>query len=330
VLEPIPEDMPIKNSLIQLVTEDVPLQTPDLTNAESTEDQTTETSVLKLMSDAQVYHGNQFTLRLDLNSELPEKVGLKEDQEESGDHLLHTTSGTTTMVPKLFAETSVSELVPEPTPETETTELTSIQSVTEDAMLVLEAFHNAESTVDQTTMTRVLKLMSDVQANHTRDHHSTKSVQNSLSAETHTPAMSGEREVMEHGDHLLLTTSGITTTVPPSSVEIWAMEPVLELIPEDVKTKRTSIQLETEDVPLETPDLTNAESTVDQTTTTRALKLMSNVQEDHGDHITLELVKNSELPEKVGLKEDQEEFGDQYPHTGSGTTTMVLLLFAEI
>jgi len=57
---------------------------------------------------------------------------------------------------------------------------------------------------------------------------------------------------------------------------------------------------------------------------------MSDVQENHGDHITSELEKNSESPEKVGLREDQEEFGDQYPHTGSGTTTMVLLLFAEI
>jgi len=268
VLEPIPEDMPIKNSLIQLVTEDVPLQTPDLTNAESTEDQTTETSVLKLMSDAQVYHGNQFTLRLDLNSELPEKVGLKEDQEESGDHLLHTTSGTTTMVPKLFAETSVSELVPEPTPETETTELTSIQSVTEDAMLVLEAFHNAESTVDQTTMTRVLKLMSDVQANHTKDLHSTELVQNSLSAETQELDTSGEREVMALGDHLLHTTSGITTTVPPSSVEIWAMEPVLEPELEEMVTKNSSIQLVTEDVMPITEDSLIAESTVDQTTET--------------------------------------------------------------
>jgi hypothetical protein len=45
------------------------------------------TSVLKLMLDAQVFHGLHTTLELDLNSESPEKVGLKEKPEMAdGDH----------------------------------------------------------------------------------------------------------------------------------------------------------------------------------------------------------------------------------------------------
>jgi hypothetical protein len=68
--------------------------------------------------------------------------------------------------------------------------------------------------------------------------------------------------------------------------------------------------LETEDVLLETPASLNAESMVDQTTMTSALKLMSNAQVYHGDLTMSRLVRNSESPEKVGLKEEAEMYGD--------------------
>jgi hypothetical protein len=109
------------------------------------------------------------------------------------------------------------------------------------------------------------------------------------------------------------------------------MEPVLELEPETITTELLSIPKPvTEDVLLTTTTSSNAESMVDQTKMTQALKLMSNAQVFHGDHITLRLVKNSESPEKVGYKEEAEEFGDQSHPTTSGTTTMVQSLFAEI
>jgi len=124
------------------------------------------------------------------------------------------------MVLLLFAETSVSEQAQEPRPETSTTENTSILKLdTEDAILLTEALCSAESTVDQTKMTSALKLMSDAQAHHTRDQHSTELVQNSLLVETLAVVTYGERVMMVHGDHLLLTTSGITTTVPKSFAE---------------------------------------------------------------------------------------------------------------
>jgi hypothetical protein len=116
-------------------------------------------------------------------------------------------------VPKLFAETSVSEQVKEPTPEITTTELPSILLETEDVPLETEASLNAESMVDQTKMTEAPKLMSDVQDHHTRDLHSTESVQNSLLVETLAVDTFGEKPEMDTGDHLPLTTSGITTTV---------------------------------------------------------------------------------------------------------------------
>jgi hypothetical protein len=75
--------------------------------------------------------------------------------------------------------------------------------------------------------------------------------------------------------------------VPTSSAEIWASELVLEPEPEIIKTEKTSTtKLETEDVQVETPTSSNAESMVDQTTMTRVLKLMSDVLEDHGLHTT--------------------------------------------
>jgi hypothetical protein len=82
---------------------------------------------------------------------------------------------------------------------------------TEDVLLETEASLNAESMVDQTTMTSALKLMSDVQENHTRDLDSEEPVQNSPSMVDH-PVMFGERAEV-YGDHSPHTTSGITTTV---------------------------------------------------------------------------------------------------------------------
>jgi hypothetical protein len=74
---------------------------------------------------------------------------------------------------KLFAEICNSELVLEPEPETITTELPStLKLETEDVLQETERFLNAEDTEDQTKVTSVLKLMSDAQAHHIRDHHS--------------------------------------------------------------------------------------------------------------------------------------------------------------
>jgi hypothetical protein len=103
VLEPIPETKTTEELSILLVTEDVLLLTEAFLNAESTVDQTTMISVLKLMSNAQAFHGYHTTSELDLNSESPEKDGLKESMEVYGDHSPHTTSGITTTVPKSFA-----------------------------------------------------------------------------------------------------------------------------------------------------------------------------------------------------------------------------------
>jgi len=69
------------------VTEDVLNQTITFFNAESTEDQTKETSVLKLTLNVQVYHGDHIMLDPVVNSESPEKVGLKEKPKMAdGDH----------------------------------------------------------------------------------------------------------------------------------------------------------------------------------------------------------------------------------------------------
>jgi hypothetical protein len=71
--------------------------------------------------------------------------------------------------------------VPELTPETRTTEPTSTTKlVTEDAQVEILISFNAESMVDQETMIRALKLMSDVLENHTRDHLSESQAKNLL------------------------------------------------------------------------------------------------------------------------------------------------------
>jgi hypothetical protein len=194
----------------------------------------------------------------------------------------------------------------EPILETETTELLSIpKPVTEDVLLETEQSFHAEDTVVQTKTTSVLKLMSNAQVFHIRDHHSIEPVQNSLSAETHTPDMYGEEPRMETGDLLLLITSGIITMVPQSFVETWVTELVLEPRQEEMITKKIStLKLVTEDVLLATIISFNAESTVVQTKETSVLKLMLDAQVLHGDHTTSELDLNSELPEKDGLKEE--------------------------
>jgi hypothetical protein len=69
-------------------------------------------------------------------------------------------------------------------------------------LLETPASLNAESTVDQTTMTSVLKLMLNAQVYHTRDLTSTELDPNSLSAETEAVDTFGERPTqMENGDH---------------------------------------------------------------------------------------------------------------------------------
>jgi hypothetical protein len=88
------------------------------------------------------------------------------------------------------------------------------------------------------------------------------------------------------------------------------MELVQGLTPETITTDLLSIPSETEDVLLTITTLLNAESMVDQTIMTSAPKLMLSAQEHCGYHTTLELDLNSESPEKVGLKDFTEEFGD--------------------
>jgi hypothetical protein len=161
VLEPRPETTTIELLLIpKQVTEDVLLVTRTSFNAESMVDQTRETSVLRLMLNAQAFHGDHTMSELVRNSESLEKVGLKEEVEDNGDHSPHTTSGITTTVPLLCAKILDLVLVQEPKPETSTTLLTSTQKlVTEDVLLHTRTSSNAEDMVDQTKMTRVLKLM---------------------------------------------------------------------------------------------------------------------------------------------------------------------------
>jgi hypothetical protein len=78
-----------KLSMLKPDIEDVLLIAINFLTAESTEDQTTETSALMLMSDVQD-NGNQLQLvRADLNSEsqvLPQVGYTEKDQMENGDH----------------------------------------------------------------------------------------------------------------------------------------------------------------------------------------------------------------------------------------------------
>jgi hypothetical protein len=76
-------------------------------------------------------------------------------------------------VPELSAETWASVKVLEPTPETETTEKTSILKLeTEDVRIQILTSSNAESMVDQNKATRVLMLMSNALENHIKQYMS--------------------------------------------------------------------------------------------------------------------------------------------------------------
>jgi len=106
------------------------------------------------------------------------------------------------MVLPLFVEILDLEQVQELIPEISTILVNSTHKlVTEDVPLITRPLCNAESTVDQTKETLVLKLMLDAQDHHTRDHHSTRLVQNSLLVETLTVDTFGEKPEMVHGDH---------------------------------------------------------------------------------------------------------------------------------
>jgi hypothetical protein len=174
VLEPIPEtEATKKTSILKPETEDVLVETPTFSNAESMVDQIKETRALKLMLDALANIQNQLLqreLRLVLNSLLlaDQLVGYTEKEEmEFGDHSPLTTSGITTMVLPLSAETWVMVPVLDLIPEIMPTEKTLIvKPETEDVQLQTLTSSNAESMVDQTTMTRVLKLTSDVLEDH--------------------------------------------------------------------------------------------------------------------------------------------------------------------
>jgi hypothetical protein len=249
-----------------------------------------------------------------LNSEslVLETVGSTEKEEIiDGDHCLHTTSGTITTVPTSSAEILDLEEVLEPEPETTTTERTSTRKLdTEDAQVETLTSSNAEDTADQTTMIRVLMLMSDALENHGTQYTSR------LVVNTESPKKVGlkEKEEMDNGDHSLLTTSGITTMVPELYAKILDTVKVLEPTPETRTTElHLTLQLETEDVHLDIPISFNAESMVDQTKETSVLKHMSNAQVNHGLDQLERPVENSLslVHQAVGFIERQRmEYGD--------------------
>jgi hypothetical protein len=80
---------------------------------------------------------------------------------------------------------------------------------TDDALEATITFSNVEDMVDQTTMTRVLKLMSNVQELHGLQFGRRPEVNSELPLKD----LSIDVEVIRDGDHWLLTTSGITTMV---------------------------------------------------------------------------------------------------------------------
>jgi hypothetical protein len=142
---------------------------------------------------------------------------------------------------------------------------------TEDVLLQTLTFSNAESTVDQIKMINPLKLMLDAQEHH-GDQTSSRLDLNSRSPEKDG---STERVKMDNGDQSPPTTSGTITTVLKSSVKASAMVRVLEPKPETTVTEKALIlNLDTEDVLLQTLTFSNAESTVDQIKTIDPLMLM--------------------------------------------------------
>jgi hypothetical protein len=120
------------------------------------------TRVLMLGLDAQVNHGYQNMSRLVVNSESLLKVGLKERAEiTNGDLLPPTTSGITTTVPKLSVKIlDMVKVQLKKEREIKTTERHSTLKLDiEDVLKETLTSFNAESMVDQTTRTTLLKLL---------------------------------------------------------------------------------------------------------------------------------------------------------------------------
>jgi hypothetical protein len=170
VLEPDLETTTTENfSILKLDTEDVLLAIITSSNAEDMVDQIKTINPPKLMLDAQENHGRFQLVSKVHNSESLEATTVGSTERELmvyGDHSNHTTSGTTTMVLLLYAEILASVKVLLTNPETAETSNTSILLDIEDAITELQISCNAESTVDQTTMTEALMLMFIAQENH--------------------------------------------------------------------------------------------------------------------------------------------------------------------
>lgn len=196
------------------------------------------------------------------------------------------------MVPVLSAEILVTDKVSDTRREITTTENSStLKPVTEDAQDQILTFSNVESMVDQDKMTSAPKLMSDVLVDHGYQDM-LRLVKNS-----ELPEKDGLKEepVIESGDLLPLTISGITTTVLLLFAETLDMVKVSELKLEIITISRSSIlKLETEDATVELHTSVNAEDMVDQTKMISVLKLTSDAMVDHGYQFMLELEVNSE------------------------------------
>jgi hypothetical protein len=153
-----------------LAIEDVLVPTLTSSNAESTVDQTKVTDPLMLMLDAQASHGRFQLVSKALNSELLEATTVGSTEKEKtvyGDHSNLTTSGTTTTVLILYAEILATVKVLLTNPETqETSNDLMLRLDIEDATTEQPTSSNAESTVDQTTVTEALMLMYTAQENH--------------------------------------------------------------------------------------------------------------------------------------------------------------------
>jgi hypothetical protein len=196
------------------------------------------------------------------------------------------------MVPVLSAEILVTESVSDTRKEITTTEnFSTLKPVTEDAQDQILTFSNVESMVDQTRKTSAPKLMSDALEDHGYQDM-LRLVKNS-----ELPEKDGLKEepVIESGDLLPLTISGITTTVLLLFAETLDMVKVSELKLEIKTISRSSIlKLETEDATVELHTSLNAEDMVDQTKMISVLKLTSDAMVDHGYQFMLELEVNSE------------------------------------
>jgi hypothetical protein len=199
------------------------METRTSSPAESMVDQTKMTRVLTHGSAAQESHGrDNHSEELVKNSPcLDQQMDGSGEKEKmgNGDHSNLITSGITTTEPELFATIWASLTVPEPKLETTTTEkLSMLKLDTEDVLLTAINFLTAESTEDQITETEALMLMSDVQDN--GNQLQLESPDLNSESQVQPQVLYTEKDQMENGDHLLLTTSGITTTVPELFVKI--------------------------------------------------------------------------------------------------------------